>query len=217
MEKNMVETSDMVTSGTPLVFPDAEIIVYAAPKAACSSVKYTLAESYSEGSQKGKKAVKKARRLSLHKLKRNDKEYGYLKIGFCRDPHDKIVSIYVDKLMKRPRVKQQLVELGFYRNMPFGEYVALVASIPDERVEKHLRSQYLLLFRDGAPDVLVKFEDIEEGWKKVQRIFRERGGREIAPLMRLNTSDGIEKPVMTREMRKMISKRYETDIRLLGY
>lgn len=211
-----METNDIVKpSGVPLVFPDARISVYAAPKAACTSIKRTLASSYIDGSE--------TERESLYALKRHRAETssesgkGFLKIGFCRNPYDKILSIYTEKLIKRKTVKPLLVGLGFYKKMPFDKYIKLVTHTPDTLAEKHLKSQHFFLFRDGPPDVLIKFEDLVEGWKLVQQLFVKRGGKKINELQRLNTSDGIVKPDLTIQMKKQLAKRYRDDFELLGY
>jgi len=198
----------MKTSGTPISFPDAKIMVYAAPKAACTSIKLTLASSYA--------APGETDRESLHRLKRNERGPDYLRIAFCRDPIEKIRSIYVEKLVQRKAVKPALQALGFYKNMPVPEYVDLVVSISDEQAEKHLRSQYLFLYRDGPPDVLIKFEHLSDEWKRVKKIFKQRGGKQICDLMRLNVSL-TAKPHLTEQMKASIAGRYRQDIASMGY
>ena len=63
----------MTQSGTSLSFPDARILVFAAPKAACTSVKRTLAWSYAEPGETAREA--------LHKIKRDEKNPDFLKTG----------------------------------------------------------------------------------------------------------------------------------------
>jgi hypothetical protein len=108
------------------------------------------------------------------------------------------------------------LDLGFYKGMPFKEYINLVVATSDEKAEKHLKSQYLLLFCDGPPDILIRFEELDIGWREVQRIFKARGGKTILPLMRLNITT-VKKPILTKDMKKLIAERYKKDFELLGY
>jgi hypothetical protein len=199
----------MKQSGTALSFPDARIMVYAAPKAACTSVKKTLASAYME-------PFDKTARDALHRLKRNERCLDYFRIAFCRNPMEKIRSIYAEKLVQRKAVKPLLRDLGFYKEMPFADYINLVVSITDEKAEKHLKSQHLLLFRDGPPDLLIRFEDLTKGWKRVQKIFKDRCSRNIPDLMWENKTTA-EKPALTDQMKTAIAHRYKQDIQMLGY
>jgi hypothetical protein len=205
----------------PLVFPDVGVVIYAPPKAACSSIKQTMAETYKDKKRRRIEGsdgiVRGARRQALHDLKRYKFDPSYMRIGFCRNPYSKVISIYRNKLIKAKTVKPKLTELGFYRKIPFNRFINLVASIPDDRAEKHLLSQWLFLFKHGPPDVLIKFEKLEEGWERVKDIFAERGRKGVLDLMRLNTSDGVRKPVLTPKMKKQIFERYKKDFELLGY
>ena len=206
----------MKASGTALSFPDAKIMVYAAPKAACTSIKRTLAASYAGvGGIISKESLKRVRE-SLHDLKRNERHSDYLKIAFCRDPFEKIRSIYAEKLIQRKSVSPLRAELGFYKNMPFDEYIALVANTPDEMAEKHLKSQHLFLFRDGPPDMLIRFENLSHAWGMIQKTFKARGGKTILDLKRFNVSK-VAKPELTGHLRALIAERYRQDIEMLGY
>lgn len=201
------------TSGSSgLTFPDAKIAIYPAPKAARTSILQTLAQAYQCDGM--------ALHAVMHKHKWLKPGPEYYRIGICRNPWNKMVSIYRDKLFMRPRVKPLLLSLGFHHGMPFDEFIHLACSFPDHRTEKHFRSQHMTIYyRTGwLPNYLAKFETLDHDWTMIQRLFVERGGRKIPPLLRLNVvPKTVIIPTWTPKLVTAVASRYEQDIKLFGY
>lgn len=189
-------------------FEDARITVYPCCKAARSSIMHALAESYSTPQVSPKDVINGSKWTKI----------GYLRIAFCRNPYDRTQSLYADKIIESRHFDRGMKKLGFYRGMPWQDFIEKVASIPDFMAEKHLKSQYLYIYKDGPPDYLFRFEALLEGWKELQRLFKERGDRDIISLPhRRKTRKEKHKPEWINDLRGLIAKRYETDFEVLGY
>jgi hypothetical protein len=142
--------------------------------------------------------------------------------GFVRDPYARLVSCYRHKIA-RPRQQGKRVSPIFWvygprfsLNMGFPDFVRAVAAVPDERAEKHFRSQTRFLFHDGKPqvDFVGRLERFEEDWAEVCRRTR------LQPVARAYNVTGA--PVRLEDwydadLLRLVNERYAADFALLGY
>jgi hypothetical protein len=105
---------------------------------------------------------------------------------------------------------------AFSLQMGFPEFVRAVAAVPDERAEKHFRSQTRFLYRDGKPivDFVGRLEDFERDWAEVCRHTR------LQPVARAYNVTGA--PVHLENwyddtLLALVERRYAADFALLGY
>lgn len=197
--------------GNRLCFTDAKIALYVIPKAAITSIKRCVSICYMED------LGKKNWRGALHVLKHASYKDDYYKIAVVRNPWDRVASLYTNKIIDQKDVKPNLSKLELYHKMPFDEFIQKLCKHRDsERLDKHLKSQYLTVFRDGEPDFIARTETLKKDWKEIQKLFLKRGNKKINPLRRLNKSSPF-KGQWTAELVDLIAERYETDIELLGY
>jgi len=139
-------------------------------KCANSSVKYAIFEALG---------------LSLEKLHshRTDvqivsKEYIYKhcqnmpRIGLIRNPYDRLVSGYSDKIIKR--WKPYLAKHGMYPNMSFSEFVDCVVNTDPNHINQHFRPLHIDMVHDGimVPDMFVRFEWLHYDWQRVRDISK---------------------------------------------
>ena len=142
--------------------------------------------------------------------------------GFVRDPYHRLVSCYRHKI-ERPRQQGKRVSpifwvygRAFSLQMDFPDFVRAVAAVPDERAEKHFRSQTRFLFRDGRPlvDFVGRLESFEQDWARVCAHTR------LQPVARAYNVTGA--PVRLEEwydaeLLGVLNRRYAADFALLGY
>lgn len=142
--------------------------------------------------------------------------------AFVRDPYARLVSCYRHKI-ERPRRQGKRVSpifwvygRSFSLQMDFPTFVRAVAAVPDERAEKHFRSQTRFLFRDGLPlvDFVGRLERFEEDWAEVCRHTR------LTPVARAYNVTGA--PVRLDEwydagLLALVNARYAEDFALLDY
>jgi len=195
--------------GAVLYLRDVKIAFYVVPKAACSSIKTMFGELYKESDEMWKKAVNRLRVIP-------DDVEEYYKIAICRNPWERAQSTYIEKLIESSRIKSRVAEHGFRLRMPFEEFIEVLCSIPDsEEMDKHIKSQYRTLLKDGNPDYLGRVETLDMDWKQIKRIFKERG-KVLPELPRLNVTTA-SKPPWTTELFEKLRERYIIDVEQLGY
>ena len=143
--------------------------------------------------------------------------------GFVRDPYTRLVSCYRHKILRLREQGRRISPIfavygrTFSPSMEFPEFVRAVASIPDERAEKHFRSQTRFLYRDGEPlvDFVGRLERFPDDWAEVCR----RTG--LAPADRAYnvTTPGEEEPDdwYDAALIALVDERYRADFDLLGY
>jgi chondroitin 4-sulfotransferase 11 len=154
---------------------------------------------------------------------------GLFAFAFVRDPWDRLVSCYRDKIRgevdgftyftDRPGVANCLARFdAFFAGMSFDEFVRAVASIPDEEADAHFRSQHTFVTDEEgrlATDFVGRYERLAEDWRRVgQRIGlpaielpRLQAVRERRPCSELYTA----------ETRRIVADRYGRDAEMFGY
>jgi hypothetical protein len=142
--------------------------------------------------------------------------------GFVRDPYARLVSCYRHKIA-RPRRQGRRVSPIFWvygrrfsLKMDFAAFVRAVAAVPDERAEKHFRSQTRFLFRNGKPlvDFVGRLERFEEDWAEVCRHTR------LQPVAKAYNVTGAAVRLADwydAELLRLVNERYAADFALLGY
>jgi hypothetical protein len=144
--------------------------------------------------------------------------------GFVRDPYARLVSCYRHKILAPRRRGRRLSPLFavygrvFSLQMDFPQFVRAVAAVPDERAEKHFRSQTRFLYREGRPlvDLIGRLERFDEDWAEVcrhtrlQPIARAYNVTEVDDRFRLE--DWYDTALLA-----LVDERYAADFALLGY
>jgi hypothetical protein len=137
--------------------------------------------------------------------------------SFVRNPLDRLYSSYMDKIQdvrNSGQTKNIFWNLGITLDMNFEDFVARVAEIPDEKIDRHLRSQSAFLCEDEhvVVDYVGKFERMSEDWKYLSDKFN------LPDLPHKNKSSKSEAATpYTLSAAKIAAQRYKKDIELFGY
>lgn len=152
---------------------------------------------------------------------------GYFVFAFVRDPWDRVVSCYRDKIewgavvedgrLRDPRTRRLYLGREFERDMSFDEFVRRVADLPDKRANRHIRSQHTFLTdRRGRliPDFIGHFERLAEDFAFVM----ERIGAPEVTLPHVRRSSGADhRSYYTDDLARIVADRYRRDIELFGF
>lgn len=219
---------------------DARLMYFAVPKVANSSFKRVLAQAIPglPASQRAKSyganntvfsdpAIR--RWLRKHRVllcKHQVPAYSdYRRVAFVRNPWDRLVSCYKQKLDHQIKqngrlggTARSLADAGLYKpDITFTEFVHAVAQIPDPRSNRHFRSQSsFLVDHRGEPlySELRFFEELDAGF----RYLRDRLGRPELELPHLKKTERHDyRAYYTQETADIVAQRYARDLELFGY
>ena len=151
-----------------IVSTEHRFVYFVTPKVACSSIKEALlplfpidTEAHSFVGKDGKTRIRPHKAFNDASFQLSKKEYlaresdfsDYLRFGFVRNPWDRLISCYRQKLQqrKRPDRKDNRPLKGsrdnpdaFYLGMPFEEFIEQVhaAAVCHGAAEADLRNRY---------------------------------------------------------------------------
>ncbi len=183
------------------VFSDIGFIFYRIPKNASTSVTKMLLE-ISE--------MKCYTQKQFKKIKDNYKNFKSFSI--VRNPYDRLVSVYEDKIKSPCEPGVVTTNFNFYENMPFKKFVKIVCSKKDRNLDRHFRSQYFFL-KDLDVDKIIRFENLNED-------LRKSLGEIISKLNlphERKTKRKKYKDYYDEETKKLVQKKYRKDFELFGY
>ena len=152
----------------------------------------------------------------------------YCRIAFVRNPWDRILSCYLNKIKQDRDFENRHFADGipkkfhrfnlFYAGMPFEEFLHAVASIPDEIADGHFASQYTRLVMNGKLIVhhLARFENYRD---EVRDILDAIGLDKTIELPHLNKTEPRKTyaEFYDEETMRIVQQRYQQDIRIFGY
>jgi Sulfotransferase family/Phytanoyl-CoA dioxygenase (PhyH) len=207
------------------VWDEAEMIYSSIPKVANTTIKTALLESFMPDARRRAPHSPDQRYETVSRPTRIARRYpGYLHWAVVRDPFDRFVSFYTDKIQETvggSGMNNHLRRLGFERGMPFAGAVELACAVPDSRTDAHLRSQTSsLLGPDGRllPELLLRFEQLEADWALLAHVVAVKTGAHLCRLRhrrmsRREPSDHYYDDAS----RGRVARRYRGDLEVLGY
>jgi Sulfotransferase family len=199
------------------------------PKVACSSIKIALAsllgiDLAAAGGNPHEVEFLEPRSQAGPGLYR-----GLFSFSFVRNPWDRLVSCYRDKVLGEVSdftsfhptrgVAYCLARFDALRaDMPFDEFVEVIATIPDDQADEHFRSQHTFV-TDGAGelalDFLGRFERLDEDFK---RVCQELGIPSLTlPFVQAARTRRDYKSYYTPSTRRLVAERFAADVRLFNY
>lgn len=198
---------------------DCGLVYVSIPKVACTSIQSAIGVC-----RDGVSRREVVRTLTLPRRARS-----YFKFAFVRNPFDRLVSCYTDKVLGANKQRAERAHFDsrynrwlvrglfgdqFAASMTFRAFVELVGRIPDFLADSHFKSQYAHLAKaSGHVDYVGMFESLDEDWRELQSLY------DLGSLKRLNVgkhqpwSDYYRDPAVIEAVRR----RYRRDIDMFGY
>jgi hypothetical protein len=152
----------------------------------------------------------------------------YLWFSFVRNPYDRLVSCFADKVRANPEYKERGFENGvarplnklggFKAGMTFSDFVHRIIELPDERTDRHLCSQSALL-SDPAGRVVTpcvgKYERLQDDFSDI--FCRKLGLPHLSIPHMLASKRGPWESYYDDELRRLVYLRYQADFHNFGY
>jgi len=197
-----------------IVVPELKICFVPTPKVANRSMKLAIAHHIGLSVQ-GDIHHAPWQYTPLALMREND----HFRFGFVRNPLDRLLSCYAQKIVYYERelgMHPLLWRYGntFDKDMTFAEFVVAVSRIPDRISDIHFRSQHTFLYhrKKLMVDFVGHFEKIEKDWN----YLREKHG--LPELPHQNRSQHTDyREAYTPELAAIAARRYEKDIELFEY
>jgi hypothetical protein len=207
-------------------------IYFFIPKVACSSIRCAISDLLGLVPPHPDNPLRHPGNRDFPFVKKDEistKYRHYFKFCFVRNPWDRLVSCFFNKIHTDTSLNNKWFRNGvannfwkygalFYGGMSFEKYIETVLNIPDEDSDIHIRSQhYFFCDKDGVilADFLGRFENIDEDFFYVCRKIGIKQEIELPHLLKTQHKD--YKAYYNRRTREMVSRRYEKDIKLLNY
>lgn len=200
-------------------------IYFDIPKVASSSLKKVCADLLEIEILPGK--TTHSVKYPQIKAQELEKYKDYYKFCFVRNPWDRLVSCYNEKIKKDSNYNQygyinglhpQFLKYGTFKaGMSFEEFVNAVLEIPDSQADGHFRSQHTFV-ADNKGKLLVdfvgKFESLNEDFRYVCE-KNNISGVTLPHILKMPHKN--YKEYYTDNLKKLVKKRYAKDIKLFKY
>lgn len=212
--------------GKTVLLKKHRAIYFPIPKVACTSILKVCANLLN---------FKMHPELSVHDmyfpaiqdLSKIDNYNDYFKFAFVRNPWDRLVSCYSNKIRADSNFNNQWFQNGvsrgllkynlFRAGMSFEEFANIVIDIPDDKAEKHFKSQYTFL-TNGEDKLLIdfvgKFENLNEDLNRVcQQLNIDSIG--LPHLQKSSRKD--YRSYYSADLKDKVAARFDRDILIFEY
>jgi hypothetical protein len=212
-----------------IILHKKKVIYCGIPKVACSSFKLICADILFPKRDRSKHVHGQ---INFPKISIEDigQYKDYFKFCFVRNPWDKTVSLYRDKILNeasgndpyfgkiRPGISDVLARFDcFESGMSFESFVYAIYSIPDQEADIHFQSQYTFITdqdREFFVDFIGRFEKLGEDYQKICEIT----GMPEVQLPHLKRTSPLDYRTLYNENTKqLVAKRYKEDIELFQF
>jgi hypothetical protein len=219
-----------------IVSDERKFVYFVVQKAACTSIKSALLPLFDEDSARAgeplRSDVHKFFDSSPNQLKKKhfveelDGKYSdYFKFAFVRNPWDRLLSCYLDKLSEEgPGMKSPpALAARVYPGMPFAEFVEVVHDTPDKNANIHFRSQCSVICRWGEDrlimaDFIGRFENLEADFETVVDRIGDSRVQKMPHLMKAKSRKSRSyQEFYDERLKNLVYERYREDVEKLGY
>lgn len=112
--------------------------------------------------------------------------------SFVRNPFDRLVSAYNNKLVENDSLSTAMQRMGLERQMAFRRFLEVVAATADADLDVHLLPQSSILCVEGVPvpGFIGQMEAMAEHWQVLRRRMRQGGLPALGKLPSKNVRRG---------------------------
>lgn len=135
-------------------------------------------------------------------------KYPYFKFAFVRNPWDRLVSCYADKVIGGYKFNYHGMK---FAGMEFKEFAKLVCSINDNRSDGHFKSQHTFIKHNI--DFMGRFENLANDLD----VVRSKLGIGIKEEHLMKSKRKTYEDYYDEDLKEMVGDRYKEDISKFGY
>ena len=206
-------------------------IYFYIPKVACSSIKTVVSDLLQIEPPNPKRPLAFIHERDYPFVERDEvltKYKEYFKFCFVRNPWDRVVSCYFNKISTDEGLTNRSFKNGvavtllkhgdlFWGGMTFPDFARAVCRVPDDRADVHFRSQCkFVTCQEGTllVDFIGRFENLEADFS----IVCDKMGIENIRLPHLFKSERLHyRHYYDKSLQEEVEERYREDIKMFGY
>ena len=168
-----------------ILFEHLPLIYGRVPKVANSSVKAALTRLLEHPPEEGYRTTADALwRKGTHGETRMiaaedalERRGNHFIFSFVRNPFDRLVSAYNNKLIENEMISTAMQKMGLQRNMAFKDFLEVVADTPDSDLDVHLlpQSSILCVGQAPVPGFIGCMEAMADHWQLLRKRMRQAG------------------------------------------
>ena len=168
-----------------ILFRDIPLMYGRVPKVANSSIKASLCKLLSQTPDGGLKTTAdrfwrqntndETKLITTAQARRLRETH--FSFSFVRNPFDRLVAAYNNKIMEIDDVPSPMGKMGLYHAMPFKEFIELVCKADPAEMDNHIRPQAEILITDKkiVPKFVGRMEHIDDHWKRLRKRMKLEG------------------------------------------
>lgn len=209
-----------------ILFQHIPLIYARVPKVANSSVKAALTRLLEQPPEEGYRTTADAMwRKGTHgettmvdALAARQRRSSHFIFSFVRNPFDRLVSAYNNKLVENDHLSTAMQRMGLERHMPFERFLQVVADTADEDLDVHLLPQSAILCLDGIPipRFIGQMEQMGDHWQLLRKRMRQAGlpalGKLPSKNVRRGDSDDVSNYFHLPRLIEIAYSRYQQDV-----
>ena len=160
---------------------------------------------------------KRVNLISLFQFEYDPRFRDYWSFAVVREPVERIVSCYKNKILRNGRLSPAFQRRGFSDSMSLEAFVRRACVLSDVSTDIHLASQASILGQGGRSslDLVLSLDELNHRFPELVAEVWKRSGVHLGTLGLSNSTAKVkDRLVLTPELRCLIRRRYEADYRL---
>ena len=211
-----------------ILFRDLPLMYGRVPKVANSSIKAALCRFLSTSPEDGMRTTADSfwrdathgETSLISPLKARQLRATHFSFSFVRNPFDRLVSAYNNKLIENDSISDAMQAMGLKRKMSFPDFIQKVCASEDSSMDIHLLPQSTILCAGVrlVPKFVGRMEHMDEHWTLLQRRMRREGLPALGKLPQKNVRRVSGSPLTDyfndKHLISSVADRYQQDLQL---
>mgnify|MGYP006288685707 CR=1 FL=1 len=211
-----------------ILFQNIPLMYGRVPKVANSSIKAALCKLLSHPPVEGMRTTADSfwrdatngETSLITPLKARQLRTTHFSFSFVRNPFDRLVSAYNNKLIENDSISEAMKTMGLKTNMPFGDFISCLYGCEDDVMDVHLLPQSSILCAGDklVPKFVGRMENMDVDWDLLRRRMKREDLPVLGKLPQKNVRRVSGSPLTeyfcNQRLIDQVAERYQSDLKL---